>query len=443
MGSLSNFPWLLLDFTNTMLTFDLVFFVFRKKKIKKLTIFLSIIISLFFCALDFYGGGIITTFLSLLFTLILLRPYKINIIEKSLVFFVSIFTAAITQNSVIYILLKIFNFSSHSFGWQAFELVLLITLTCYLLSFLIFYLVNKLLLKFNLLYIIEDKAVETIILISFAILTVTYISLNLIAKRLQTQLIYLDVILFTSAITLIFIAIGMSMFISGHMSKVKADYELKYLKKSNIYINELESKNNELRKFKHDYKNMVLSASASIKDDHTTDAMNKLLDFAGTKLDKSLATDIENGNLYKINDDFVRGIIVTKLMTAKSKGIATNFEISEDTKINQKESMSLTRVLGILLDNAIEASIVSEDSKLNFALISYDSYFEFVIENSFDKNTKPDLSKIYHTGYSTKKHHHGLGLSTVREIINSNKNFLLQTKINKGLFSIVLTVLDD
>lgn len=131
------------------------------------------------------------------------------------------------------------------------------------------------------------------------------------------------------------------------------------------------------------------------------------------------------------------------MVSAKNKGIKTDFEVDKDVSIDPNESAEITRILGILLDNSIEASILSDEPKLNFAIVSFDKYNEFIVKNSFKTDQKVSVNNIYKNGYTTKKNHTGLGLSTVKDIVDSNDNLFIQTKIDKNFFTTILTVLED
>jgi len=142
-----------------------------------------------------------------------------------------------------------------------------------------------------------------------------------------------------------------------------------------------------------------------------------------------------------MKDELIRGIILTKLMFAKDKNIRTNFEIDKDPIIPKKLSVEITRILGILLDNAIDACLLTDNPELDFALVSFEDHIEFIIKNNISNESTIDLNKIYQTGYTTKAKHGGLGLSTVRKIIDVHPNLFLQTKIDDNFFTIIITIL--
>ncbi|WP_338216499.1 sensor histidine kinase [Companilactobacillus muriivasis] len=207
----------------------------------------------------------------------------------------------------------------------------------------------------------------------------------------------------------------------------------------NDYINELEKNNDELRKFKHDYKNLLLSLSASINDnddDNLKNSIGKLLNYRQINL-----TDNDNrANLYKLKDKLVKGILITKLMQAKNKHIKTNFEIDYNATIPSNSSVDTTRILGILLDNAIDACMETDNPELDFAMVSFDKYIELIVKNNVKSNSSINTNDIYKSGYSTKKNHPGLGLASVREIVDSNSKFMIQVQNKDGYYLTILTI---
>ena len=95
-----------------------------------------------------------------------------------------------------------------------------------------------------------------------------------------------------------------------------------------------------------------------------------------------------------------------------------------------------TRILGILMDNAIEAASECNEKIINVA-IRKDFHSErqlLIIENTY-LNKQIDTEKIYEKGYSTKEHNTGIGLWEVRTILKKNENLNLFTSKNEKFFS--------
>lgn len=439
MAAFSSLSWFIADFANTILLFTLVFLVFPRAATKFNLIFLVVVIFLV-SYVDYHFD--ISEIASVLLYFVMVRNEKVKLIEKILVMAYAFFSCTISFSVGFYVVYDVLNFPEQSYGLVGFELVMIALAISYFLSLSVYYLGKKLIEKLQLEYIVHDSTIESVILIALVILIASNFTLNFVSKHLDIQRTYMLIILSTTLVTLAFIGIGMIVFISGHLNKTKADYEMQQIDERNVYINGLEEKNNELRRFKHDYKNFLLSLSVSIENNQDdSEIVQRLLNYANVNLNND--TKPSDGNLYQINDKLIRGIIITKIMIARDKRIDTHIEIDQNNSVNKKDSVDITRVLGILFDNAIEAALKNPQPELNFALISDNDYSEFVFKNNFDPTTTIEMSKLYDLGYSTKSDHSGLGLATVKKIVNDNKDFLLQTKIKDNYFSTILTVVKN
>ncbi|MFC6175449.1 sensor histidine kinase [Companilactobacillus huachuanensis] len=250
---------------------------------------------------------------------------------------------------------------------------------------------------------------------------------------------YLKLTVIIIFITIIFISTSTSMFIYSHVKGIRTNLELKQESERDTYIKELEKSNDELRKFKHDYKNLLLSLSASINNKDDKDlksSVEKLLNYEQINIE----SDNHLTALYKLDDKLVKGILISKLMQAKSKNIKTDFEVDKDAQIPSNYSVDITRILGILLDNAIDACLETDNPELDFALISFDNYLEFVVKNNVKSNDSINTNNVYKSGYTTKKNHSGLGLASLMDIVDSNKDFIIQTENDNGYYSTIITI---
>ena len=96
--------------------------------------------------------------------------------------------------------------------------------------------------------------------------------------------------------------------------------------------------------------------------------------------------------------------------------------------------LNITRVLGILLNNAIEASKECDDKIINVIFRKNGNRNEIVIENTY-KNKYIDIDRIFEKNYSTKKGNSGIGLWEVKKILKKHKNLNLYTSKNNKFFS--------
>ena len=94
----------------------------------------------------------------------------------------------------------------------------------------------------------------------------------------------------------------------------------------------------------------------------------------------------------------------------------------------------LNRMVGILLDNAIEAAREVENGEVRVAFIDMNEAILFVVSNTFDEKLNLKVHEIYQEGFSTKGENRGLGLSNLRQMKNSLTNINLNTKISTPYF---------
>ena len=207
------------------------------------------------------------------------------------------------------------------------------------------------------------------------------------------------------------------------------------LEEMNEKINNLETYNKTLsimydniRGFRHDFNNFV----------QALDGYAKTYNIEGIKaMSVSLMKDCKEVAIMGIldpnviNNPAVYSIITNKYYLAIENDILMNVEIMIDFKDLNIATYELCRILGILLDNAIEAVQNCEQKIINVRFVKDIKANRklIIIENSFDE-VDIDLDKIYEKGYSTKKdseHKHGLGLWTVRKILSKSNNLNLFT----------------
>ena len=100
-----------------------------------------------------------------------------------------------------------------------------------------------------------------------------------------------------------------------------------------------------------------------------------------------------------------------------------------------------SRMLGILLDNAIEAAATSNEKilRISFRDSNYNKVQIVEIENSY-VNKNIDKDKIFEKGITEKDNHLGMGLWEVKQIINRNNNVNLITEPNDLYFKQLLEI---
>ena len=98
----------------------------------------------------------------------------------------------------------------------------------------------------------------------------------------------------------------------------------------------------------------------------------------------------------------------------------------------------ITKLLGILLDNSIDASKNSNEKEIFLNIDKDKKYINIRIKNSID--SKKGLEKVGKKRYSTKGHGHGFGLLLAKDIIRKNEKLELVTDIDEKYFSQTLII---
>ena len=199
------------------------------------------------------------------------------------------------------------------------------------------------------------------------------------------------------------------------------------------YVTKYEKIITDQGKTNHEFKNqlMVIRGYAQMKSD-------KLLEYID-----SIADDTKNthssyliSQLNKFPDGGVKGLLYYKLLTMDEEKI--KYEINSETGVKTKlntlsvdQNKDLTKILGVLLDNAIDASKKVSKKEIIIAVKKESKYVCFEIYNTY--KGKIDLNKIG-SGYSSKGQGHGYGLKLVRDIIKNSDIFELENTLEDGYY---------
>ena len=136
-----------------------------------------------------------------------------------------------------------------------------------------------------------------------------------------------------------------------------------------------------------------------------------------------------------INNASIYSILASKYHKADEKDIKINLEVFLNLNSLNMKIYEFTRVLGILLDNSIEAAQECEEKIINVRFINDPAgHRELVIVENTYANKDIDTMKIFEKSYTTKKHNTGLGLWEVNKILSKNNNLSLFTTKDETYF---------
>ena len=198
-------------------------------------------------------------------------------------------------------------------------------------------------------------------------------------------------------------------------------------KNQTLYNKSLEAVNNELKDIKQNFDHSIISIYNLTKNGHH-EKLKELI--TETKSEYIL---FRKANIYMcegIQNAGILGLIITKLDHMKSIGLDAKLMVHNEIIDIDMKIHHLCEILGIILDNAIEAAIDTEEKHINLVISNDKDNISFIVENS--TNNHFDIVKAFNLGWSTKGNQRGMGLWIAKSIINKYKNVMLNTTIEKN-----------
>lgn len=164
-----------------------------------------------------------------------------------------------------------------------------------------------------------------------------------------------------------------------------------------------------------------------------------------TKLEKELKG---NDELYRLTlpipSGGLRGLVYHKLLMCEQ--LKVNYDLRIGRDVNSKVVKNIdfhtmrkfVKIVGIYLDNAIDATKAIKNKEINIEFFLEEGYFCVLISNTFSGTL--DIEKMGTMGYTSKGGKHGYGLSLAKEILSEDKNLVSETSIYKNIMSQVIKV---
>ena len=237
------------------------------------------------------------------------------------------------------------------------------------------------------------------------------------------------------------------MMILYYLFKQKIENE-NILKKYDDLLNIMknyESDIEEQRTMIHETRNELMTIKSKISDKEKESSIIKYIDsILGDKVSSNMS---KYSKFMYLPSNGIKGFFYYKFMEAEKRGITVSVNISKKiensflSKLETKDFKDLARIIGVYLDNAIEASAESKDKKLGIEIYLAKEDIDIIISNTFDNNIKID--KLGIERFTTKGKKHGYGLLFVKHILGSNTMFESQNEIINNLYIQKLKIKDN
>ena len=300
-------------------------------------------------------------------------------------------------------------------------LYIVIFISCAILfSCPVLYLVRRLLQRY-LIDTFEKMNRKLLALIALTLLLCSFMLFTMASFFDTLEITHREFFLMVSSLVLYFLFTFSMILIVLHTTRksYEAQKKVEYLENLDEYTRNLEMVYNNLRSFRHDYINVMASLAAYIDEKRYKELgtffYEHILPMQKGLTQKNAALN----SLLHVHVMELKSILYTKLLLAVNQDIEVNIDIPDEIDSIHMDPVDLTRMLGICLDNAIEACLETEHPTLNFHLGRLNQDVVFIISNTFiDKG----LSVAQMQNKETT------------EILNRYDNIFHETLIDEGLF---------
>ena len=159
------------------------------------------------------------------------------------------------------------------------------------------------------------------------------------------------------------------------------------------------------------------------------------------KLEEILNVDLTTdmyllGKIKNMPKGELKSLIYYKMLVANKENINLSISVtkldSNVYKFTKEQEKSLSHLIGIFFDNAIEAAKDSDKKEILFEIYDSNLGITFLIQNSFVGNL--DINKIDKKEFTTKGVGHGNGLHFAKKIVSKNIGIHTRKVVENNFF---------
>jgi len=241
---------------------------------------------------------------------------------------------------------------------------------------------------------------------------------------------YDPIFLILNFISLFAISIFLVWYVSNSLETEKAQEQLKTLEMDNKTLGGMVD---GVRTIKHDFNNIFQAINGYICSKQYDELEQYVLK---VMKECNIVNTLSIINKNTFDDPANYGVIGSKYFIATESNITMDLDVTVSFKSINFPMAELSRVFGILLDNAIEATSKCDNKyiRLEIKYVSRKNATIIRIVNTYDSSIIIDLSSIYLKGYSSKKVKSGLGLWEASKIVSRYKHSQIYATIENNKF---------
>jgi len=212
------------------------------------------------------------------------------------------------------------------------------------------------------------------------------------------------------------------------------------LKNLKMYTDQLESDQIKLRSFERNYKGTITGLRKIAKTgDYQAmkSSLGTLENYSNSYFDNismQLFKDLNN-----VQNPYLKSLLISKLTLIHQNNIKCHFECRDNVNDVLINIFDLVRLLGISIDNAIEATKGQPNGEIQIAIIEEAAQLSFIINNTTAEQAA--ITDMLQEGFTTKQHHSGLGMVNVQDIKKKYPNLFVQYRNNDQWFNLNIVII--
>lgn len=225
--------------------------------------------------------------------------------------------------------------------------------------------------------------------------------------------IYLASTLLLSLLDVIIFIFMRNMNVSSQKEREKERLHIQ-LAQQKDEMRKLEQQYQEISVLRHDFRNSIDCMARMIQQNKQEDALHYAEQLRKRKIGK-LQTHIE------CSSSVINAVVNSKFSDAQVNGIETSFKMVVQIPENLEFDISI--ILSNLLDNAIEACCKNEiSSQIILAVSKFGAYYQLLIKNTIENSVLKNNKQL--KTFKLEKNKHGLGLKSIRDIVEKRQGML-------------------
>lgn len=274
-------------------------------------------------------------------------------------------------------------------------------------------------------FVNESENNKVIKYIIFLVLTTVSMSVVIYIASINYKFNYIFTVC-VMAITILFILIIILISEKYSYDKLYAEYDslFSYVKIFEDWI-ETEQLN------RHEYKNQLAVLRCMTNEKKVKEKIDSIIS-DNINIDNEMVYEFKN-----LPNGGFKGLLYYKMIVAKNNKVNIEIDIGNNVgkllnKLQGDKLKVLSNLIGIYLDNAIEAAKETRKKILSIEIYEFKNNVNIVISNTY--NTKNNISNRYKKGVSTKGAGRGNGLYFANKLISKNKWVLEEQEIIRSLY---------